>query len=78
MKPSSSHNNVQTSVKQDMRTRTRDLIIAFAAKNTFADMQRALLDGKLEDEIEKAVSPFTPFVQSLSERAVAPGRCGRF
>ena len=46
---------VQTSVKQDMRTRARDIIIAFCAKNTYSDVQRALLDGKLEDEIEKGV-----------------------
>ena len=58
---------VQTSVKQDMRTRTRDLIIAFAAKNTYADMQRALLDGKLEDEIEKAVKSIYP-VRSVAIR----------
>ena len=51
---------VQTSVKQDMRTRTREIIIAFAAKNTYADLQRALLDGKLEDEIEKAVKSIYP------------------
>ena len=51
---------VQTSVKQDMRTRTREIIIAFAAKKTYADVQRALLDGKLEEEIEKAVKSIYP------------------
>ena len=51
---------VQTSVKQDMRTRTREIIIAFAAKNTFADVQMALLDGKLEEEIEKGVKSIYP------------------
>jgi len=51
---------VQTSVKQDMRTRTRDIIIAFCAKNTYADVQRALLDGKLEEEIEKGVKSIYP------------------
>ena len=58
---------VQTSVKQDMRTRTRDLIIAFAAKNTYADVQRALLDGKLEEDIEKAVKSIYP-VRSVAIR----------
>ena len=58
---------VQTSVKQDMRTRTRDIIIAFAAKNTYSDLQRALLDGKLEEEIEKAVKTIYP-VRSLAIR----------
>ena len=58
---------VQTSVKQDMRTRTRDIIISFAAKNTYADVQRALLDGKLEDEIEKGVKSIYP-VRSVAVR----------
>ena len=51
---------VQTSVKQDMRTRTREIIIAFAAKNTYADVQRGLLNGKLEEEIEKGVKSIYP------------------
>ena len=58
---------VQTSVKQDMRTRTRDIIIAFCAKNTFSDLQRALLDGKLEEEIEKGVKSIYP-VRSVAVR----------
>ena len=58
---------VQTSVKQDMRTRTRDIIIAFCAKNTYADVQRALLDGKLEEEIEKGVKSIYP-VRSVAIR----------
>ena len=60
---------VQTSVKQDMRTRTREIIIAFAAKNTYADLQRALLDGKLEDEIEKAVKSIYPCLLYTSDAA---------
>ena len=43
-----------------MRTRTREIIIAFVAKNTFADVQMALLDGKLEEEIEKGVKSIYP------------------
>ena len=58
---------VQTSVKQDMRTRTRDIIIAFCAKNTYSDVQRALLDGKLEEEIEKGVKSIYP-VRSVAIR----------
>ena len=58
---------VQTSVKQDMRTRTREIIIAFAAKNTYAGVQNALLDGKLEEEIEKAVKSIYP-VRSVAIR----------
>ena len=58
---------VQTSVKQDMRTRTRDIIIACCAKNTYSDVQRALLDGKLEEEIEKGVKSIYP-VRSVAIR----------
>lgn len=58
---------VQTSVKQDMRSRTRDIIIAFTAKNTYSDVQRALLDGKLEEEIEKGVKSIYP-VRSVAIR----------
>ena len=58
---------VQTSVKQDMRSRTRDIIISFAAKNTYSDVQRALLDGKLEEEIEKGVKSIYP-VRSVAIR----------
>lgn len=58
---------VQTSVKQDMRSRTRDIIISFTAKNTYSDVQRALLDGKLEEEIEKGVKSIYP-VRSVAIR----------
>ena len=50
-----------------MRTRTRDIIIAFCAKNTFSDLQRALLNGKLEEEIEKGVKSIYP-VRSVAVR----------
>ena len=53
--------------RQDIRTRTRDIIIAFCAKNTFSDLQRALLDGKLEEEIEKGVKSIYP-VRSVAVR----------
>ena len=60
MKPSIITQQRATLVKQDMRTRTREIIIAFVAKNTFADVQMALLDGKLEEEIEKGVKSIYP------------------
>ena len=69
---------VQTSVKQDMRTRTREIILAQAAKSTYADLQMALLDGKLEEVIEKGVKTIYPVrsvvvrkSQLLQEGAVA-------
>ena len=50
-----------------MRSRTRDIIISFTAKNTYSDVQRALLDGKLEEEIEKGVKSIYP-VRSVAIR----------
>tara|TARA_B110000444_G_C18852118_1_gene606788 strand:+ start:38604 stop:39569 length:966 start_codon:yes stop_codon:yes gene_type:complete len=58
---------VQTSVKQDMRTKTREIIIAFAAKNTYSSVQNAILDGSLEEEIQKGVKPIYP-VRSVAIR----------
>ena len=51
---------VQTSVKQDMRTRCREIIIAYAAKSTYAQVQTAILDGTLEEDIRKGVKPIYP------------------
>jgi len=51
---------VQTSVKQDMRTRCREIIIAFAAKSTYAQVQTAILDGTLEEDIRKGVKTIYP------------------
>ena len=69
---------VQTSVKQDMRLRTREIVLSYAAKSTYADVQMALLDGKLEEAIEKGVKSIYPVrsvvirkSQLLQEGAVA-------
>jgi small subunit ribosomal protein S3Ae len=69
---------VQTSVKQDMRLRTREIILSFAAKSTYAEVQMALLEGKLEEAIEKGVKSIYPVrsvivrkSQLLQEGAVA-------
>ena len=69
---------VQTSVKQDMRTRTREIIIGQASKSTYGDLQNSLLDGSLEEAIEKGVKSIYPVrsvvvkkSQLLQEGAVA-------
>jgi small subunit ribosomal protein S3Ae len=51
---------VQTSVKHDIRGRCREIIIAFAAKHTYAELQQGILDGKLEETIEKGVKTIYP------------------
>tara|TARA_Y100001935_G_scaffold254091_1_gene262066 strand:+ start:198 stop:1169 length:972 start_codon:yes stop_codon:yes gene_type:complete len=58
---------VQTSVKQAMRSKTRDLLLGYAAKNTYAKLQEAILGGELEEDIRKAVKPVYP-IKSVSIR----------
>jgi small subunit ribosomal protein S3Ae len=58
---------VQTSVKQAMRSKARDLIISFGSKNTYSKLQSLILDGTLEEEIRKAVKPIYP-VKSVAIR----------
>tara|TARA_B100001093_G_scaffold12503_2_gene11588 strand:- start:1444 stop:2397 length:954 start_codon:yes stop_codon:yes gene_type:complete len=58
---------VQTSVKQAMRSKARDLIISFGSKSTYSKLQTQILDGTLEEEIRKAVKPIYP-VKSVAIR----------
>jgi small subunit ribosomal protein S3Ae len=58
---------VQTSIKQAMRAKARDMIIAFASKATYSKIQTQILDGTLEEEIRKAVKPIYP-VKSVAIR----------
>ena len=51
---------VQTSIKQAMRAKARDMIISSASKATYAKIQTQILDGSLEEEIRKAVKPIYP------------------
>ena len=58
---------VQTSVKQVMRSKTRDLLLGFAAKSTYAKLQESILGGELEEDIRKTVKPVYP-IKSVSIR----------
>jgi small subunit ribosomal protein S3Ae len=58
---------VQTSIKQAMRAKARELIIAFASKATYSKIQTQILDGTMEEEIRKAVKPIYP-VKSVAIR----------
>ena len=58
---------VQTSVKQVMRSKTRDLLLGYAAKNTYAKLQESILGGELEEDIRKTVKPVYP-IKSVSIR----------
>ena len=50
-----------------MRSKTRDLLLGFAAKNTYSKLQQAILGGELEEDVRKAVKPIYP-IKSISIR----------
>ncbi len=58
---------VQTSVKQVMRSKTREVLIGFASKNTYSKLQQAILGGELEEDIRKAIKPIYP-IRSVAIR----------
>jgi small subunit ribosomal protein S3Ae len=51
---------VQTSVKQAIRSKTRDVVRGFVAKSTYDGLQVAMLDGSLENEIQNSIKSIYP------------------
>jgi small subunit ribosomal protein S3Ae len=51
---------VQTSVKHALRLKCREMILGFSAKNTYAQLQEGLMNGSLEDEIQKTAKTIYP------------------
>ena len=51
---------VQTSVKQSIRAKTRDVLYGFVAKTTYDGLQVAMLDGSLENEIQNQIKSIYP------------------
>ena len=51
---------VQTSVKQSIRTKTRDVLHGYVAKTTYDSLQVAMLDGSLESEIQNQIKSIYP------------------
>ena len=51
---------VQTSVKQSIRAKTRDVLHGYAAKTTYDSLQVAMLDGSLESEIQNQIKSIYP------------------
>jgi len=51
---------IQTSVKQSIRAKTRDVVRGFAAKSTYDALQVAMLDGSLESEIQNQIKSIYP------------------
>ena len=48
---------VKTSVKQAIRSACKDIILGYAAKSTFAKMQKGMLGSELEDAMKDAIKP---------------------
>ena len=51
---------VQTSVKQSIRAKTRDVLRGYVAKTTYDSLQVAMLDGSLESEIQNQIKSIYP------------------
>ena len=51
---------VQTSIKHALRLKCREIILGYSAKNTFAQLQEGIMNGKLEEEIEKVAKTIYP------------------
>jgi small subunit ribosomal protein S3Ae len=51
---------IQTSVKQSIRAKTRDVLRGFVAKTTYDGLQVAMLDGSLESEIQNQIKSIYP------------------
>ncbi|MGB1364768.1 MAG: SAP domain-containing protein [Candidatus Poseidoniaceae archaeon] len=51
---------VQTSVKQSIRAKTRDVLRGYVAKTTYDGLQVAMLDGSLESEIQNQIKSIYP------------------
>ena len=51
---------VQTSVKQSIRAKTRDVLLGYVAKTTYDEFQVAMLDGSLETEIQNQIKTIYP------------------
>ena len=52
--------SVKASQKSETRSVTRDLVLKFCAKSTWINVQKALMDGSLEDSVSTAVSKIQP------------------
>ncbi|MEC7532808.1 MAG: SAP domain-containing protein [Candidatus Thermoplasmatota archaeon] len=52
--------SVKASQKSETRSVTRDVVLKFCAKSTWINVQKALIDGSLEDSVSSAVSKIQP------------------
>jgi small subunit ribosomal protein S3Ae len=50
---------IQTSVKQAIRAISKDVILGYAAKSTFAKLQKGMLGSELEEALKEALKPLS-------------------
>jgi small subunit ribosomal protein S3Ae len=60
---------IKGSQKQESRTIARNEIIKFCSRSTWISVQKALLDGSLEEEVRKAVSKIQPVRSAFFRRS---------
>ena len=60
---------VKSSQKQETRAVARNEVIKFCAKSTWISVQKALMDGSLEDMVSKAVSKVQPVRAAFFRRS---------
>jgi len=52
--------SVKASQKQESRSVARNEVVTFCAKSTWINVQKALMDGSLEESVSKAISKIQP------------------
>jgi small subunit ribosomal protein S3Ae len=50
---------IQTSIKQAIRAISKDVILGYAAKSTFAKLQKGMLGSELEEALKEALKPIS-------------------
>ena len=63
-----SRHRIKGSQKQQMRSLARDIILKAGATSTWAEMQKASLDGTLETQIKEASSKIQPIREVMIRR----------
>ena len=61
--------SVKASQKQKSRSEARDVILKFCAKSTWIDVQKALMDGTLEESVSSVISKIQPVRAVLFRRS---------
>ncbi len=61
--------SVKASQKQESRNVARNIVVNFCAKSTWITVQKALIDGSLEESVTKAISKIQPVRSAFFRRS---------